>query len=73
MIVEPKPLSEVTRRALEILSRELGSADTIRFLNQFTNGYGDYTKDRDALFDGETLDQILADIEKTGSKDQSDA
>jgi hypothetical protein len=35
------PLAEVTRRALEILTRELGPADTVRFINQFTTGSGD--------------------------------
>ena len=38
MNIERKPLAEVTSRAIEILSRELGPADAIRFINQFTNG-----------------------------------
>jgi len=64
MTVNIKPLAEVTQRAIEILCRELGAADTIRFINQFTNGHGDYTSERDALFAGDTLDQIFADIKK---------
>jgi hypothetical protein len=63
--VRTKPLAEVTQRAIEILSRELGTADTIRFINQFTTGHGDYTSERDVLFAGETLDQIIADIKQT--------
>jgi hypothetical protein len=62
MNVETKPLAEVTRRAIEVLSRELGAADTLRFVNQFTTGYGDYTAERDLLFGSETLDQIIAEI-----------
>ena len=62
MTVNIKPLAEVTHRAIEILCRELGAADTMRFINQFTNGHGDYTAERDALFAGETLDQMIADI-----------
>jgi hypothetical protein len=65
MTVKSKPLAEVTHRAIEVLARELGAADAIRFINQFTTGYGDYTSERDALFAGATLDQILADIKKT--------
>jgi hypothetical protein len=61
----PKPLAEVTRRAIEVLSRELGAADTLRFINQFTTGYGDYTAERDALFEQDTLDQILSEIKGT--------
>lgn len=55
-------LAEVTQRALAVLTRELGAADALRFIAQFTNGSGDYTADRDRLFAGLTLDQIVADI-----------
>jgi hypothetical protein len=65
MTVRTKPLAEVTQRAIEILCRELGAADTVRFINQFTTGHGDYTAERDVLFADDTLDQIIADIKKT--------
>jgi len=64
MTLKTKPLAEVTQRAIEILCREFGSADTVRFINRFTTGHGDYTAGRDVLFAGETLDQIIADIKK---------
>lgn len=41
MNIEQKPLAELTSRAIEVLSRELGPCDAIRFLNQFTSGRGD--------------------------------
>jgi hypothetical protein len=62
MTVEMKPLAEVTNRAIEILSRELGAADAIRFINQFSNGYGDYTVERESLHGAMTLDEILSQI-----------
>ena len=62
MTVQTRPLAEVTRRAIEILSRELGAADTIRFVNQFTTGHGDYTAERDALLGDLTLEQIISEI-----------
>jgi hypothetical protein len=62
MTIETQPLTEVTRRAIEILSRELGTADTLRFMNQFSTGAGDYTAERDALFENATLEQIVAEI-----------
>jgi hypothetical protein len=40
MNLEAKLLAEITSRALEILARELGSADALRFINQFTTGQG---------------------------------
>jgi hypothetical protein len=62
MTAEMKPLADVTRRAIEVASRELGAADTLRFVGQFINGYGDYTVERDALFGQATLEQIIAEI-----------
>ena len=69
MNVQAKPLSEITQQALTLLAKELGLADTVRFLNQFTAGYGDYTKERDALFADLTLDELLSAIKgKPGSE-----
>ncbi len=67
MIREPKPLTQITQEAIQVLYQEIGVVDTVRFLNQFTTGYGDYTTERDALFANMTLDDILADI-KAGRK-----
>ena len=65
MTVPTKPLAEVTSRAIAVLSRELGAADTLRFINQFTTGYGDYTAEREAIFGQATLDQIISEIKGT--------
>ena len=46
MIIPTKPLSEVTQQALAVFIKELGVVNTVRFLNQFTTGYGDYTAER---------------------------
>lgn len=64
MIVPTKPLSEVTQQALAVLIKEIGVVNTVRFLNQFTTGYGDYTAERDALFADLTLDELLAAIKQ---------
>jgi hypothetical protein len=52
MDVQTKPLSEITNRAIELLSKEIGIVDTVRFLNQFTTGYGDYTDEARAKASG---------------------
>ena len=67
--VPPLPLAELTYRAIQVLSRELGPADTARFIGQFTAGFGDYTAERDELFAGLTLDQLVTDIRRTGASD----
>jgi hypothetical protein len=73
MTVKNKPLAEITQRAIEVLSRELGAADTLRFINQFTIGHGDYVSERDALFAGATLEQIISEIKGTeAAENQTD-
>jgi len=65
MTVKTKPLAEVTHLAIEVLCRELGAVDAIRFINQFSTGYGDYTSERDVLFAEESLDQMISDIKRS--------
>ena len=67
MNVQAKPLSEITRHAIDLLSNEMGIVDTVRFLNQFTTGYGDYTEEREGLFKDLTLDEILATMKQPPS------
>lgn len=69
MSISELPLEEVTQRAIHILSREMGVADTMRFLNQFATGAGNYTEDRAARFDHLSLDEILAEVRKLPSPD----
>jgi hypothetical protein len=62
MIEQTKPLTEITSQAIQSLCKEIGSVNTARFINQFTIGYGDYTKERDLLFAHKTLDEIVSEI-----------
>jgi hypothetical protein len=62
VIVENKPLAEITSEAIRMLSREMGIVDTVRFLNQFTTGYGNYVEEREQLFGHLTLDEIITEI-----------
>ncbi len=66
-----KPLAEVTERAIRVLAREIGVADTARFLHQFGAGYGDYTAERDALFGHLTLDDVIAQSRLHGASGRS--
>ena len=59
MTVQTKPLSEITEQAIELLTKELGLVATLRFLNQFTTGSGNYTEEREALFNDLTLEDAL--------------
>jgi len=71
MIEQTKPLSEITNHAIHILChaihilcKEIGLVNTTRFINQFTMGYGDYTKERELLFADLTLDEIISEIKQ---------
>jgi hypothetical protein len=71
MIADTKPLAEVTQEAINILLREIGVINTVRFLNQYTAGYGNYTEEREQLFESMTLDNIITEIKK--GRETSDA
>lgn len=55
-------LSEITHRAKNALIQELGVVDTLRFLNQFRAGSGDYTVEREQLFKGTSVKSVIAEI-----------
>ena len=57
-------LNDINIKAIALLSSKLGTADTIRFLNQFTNGFGDYPEERRKVFDKMSLDEILIKIKE---------
>lgn len=57
-----KPLNELSQEAFAILTRELGLPDTIRFLNQFSQGFGNYTEEREELFKDLSIDDIVREI-----------
>ena len=71
MVVQTKPLAEVTHTALRVLCREMGLVDTMRFVGQFTVGYGDYTAERDELFGDMTLDDMIAEIKQRRSQNDT--
>ncbi|MAU01176.1 MAG: hypothetical protein CL608_28870 [Anaerolineaceae bacterium] len=70
-MLDSKPLAQITQEAIQILYEKLGIVDTVRFLNQFTIGYGDYTAERDALFADITLDDILTNIKRKRKQEEN--
>jgi hypothetical protein len=64
MTLSTRPLIEVTEEAIRLLYQQLGVVDTVRFLNQFTTGLGDYTQERDLLFADKTLDELISEIKQ---------
>jgi len=64
MITDVRPLIEINQQAIHLLYKELGVVDAVRFLKQFTQGYGNYTQEREVIFANKSLDDIVSEIEK---------
>ena len=64
MTIQARPLADITGEAIRVLCKEIGLVNTVRFVNQFIIGYGDYTKEREQLFADMTLEKIVAEIKK---------
>ena len=63
-MIDTRPLIEINKDAIRILSKEIGVVDTVRFVNQFTTGYGNYTEEREQQFKDLSLDGILTAIKQ---------
>ena len=64
------PLEETSdedfeRHALAILQRELGLDGLARFLRIYRSGSGDYTRDRHRWLEGVTIQEIMAEVERS--------
>ena len=64
MITDTRPLIEINQQAINLLYKELGVIDAVRFLKQFTQGYGNYTQEREEIFANKSLEEIVSEIEK---------
>lgn len=62
MTVTSKPLAEITAQAIRVLCREIGAVNTARFLNQFSTGTGNYTKERDQLLGEPTVADLISEL-----------
>ena len=47
---------------VEALAKALGPVGMAKFMRQFDNGYGDYTKERHSLIGDLTVDEIYEEI-----------
>jgi starvation-inducible outer membrane lipoprotein len=63
MIVELRPLAEITQEGLRVLYAQLGLIDTVRFINQFATGYGNYTEERRNIVAQQTFEEALAEVQ----------
>lgn len=62
--------AELRRRALEVLVRELGYADAMRFLLQCETGQGDYTRDRHQFLPAWSVADMVNEADKLTRSDR---
>jgi len=53
---------DIRTRGINVLAKELGVVGMVRFVQQFSNGKGDYTKERHRWLDRLSIDDIMSDI-----------
>ena len=68
MTIQTRPLYEISRAGHAALVRELGVADAIRFLNQYTTGRGDYTAERSEWLGDEPLEELFKQAQEADRK-----
>ena len=68
MKIATRTTAQISHRATRILFEKMGVVDTIRFLNQFSIGQGDYTKDREEWLRNISLDDVISQMKFEKSK-----
>lgn len=59
-----KPQHEIIKQGYDILIQSLGVTDTIRFIQYFSPGQGDYTKERHQWLGQTPLEQVLTQMKQ---------
>lgn len=57
-------LNTIREEGFRVLVDGLGTTGTVTFLRQFDNGSGNYTEEREKLFEGVTIDEIADRIQR---------
>ena len=64
-----KTKEEIIRKGYSALIESLGVTDSIRFLQHFRAGEGDYTKERRQWLDQKSLEQVWEEIQQASEID----
>lgn len=62
--METKTLSEIRITGFEVLVKNLGPADAIRFIRSYSHGSGNYTKERKKWLETDFDEVVKGIIEK---------
>ncbi len=64
-----KTQNEIIKQGYDALINSLGIADTIRFIQYFSLGKGDYTKERHQWLDEKTLADVSVEMRELPEED----
>ena len=67
----PKTQQEIIRQGYQALVNSLGVVDAIRFIEHFSPGQGDYTKERHEWLDQTPLEDILSSMRQSTEYDET--
>jgi len=59
----------IRKLGIEAITKELGPVGMIRFFEQYELGYGDYTKEREFILQGEEVKSIVKKIKEQRKQD----
>ena len=62
--MEKMTLNQIRTVGLAALTQSLGPVGMVRFLQQYENGTGDYTKERSQQIKKKSIDEILMERQK---------
>ena len=65
--MEVKTLHEIRIKGFRVLVKNLGPADAIRFIQSYSHGSGDYTKERKQWLEKD-FDTVIAGIKERRKK-----
>ena len=70
--MEAKTLNEIRIQGFEVLVKNLGPADAIRFIQSYTHGSGDYTKESKSGLEKDFDKVVVGVIERRKKKARVD-
>ena len=62
MSIQSQTINDISNEAINLLLHKLGAENTLRFLNQYSAGFGDYTKERKIYYKDKPLEQLISEI-----------
>lgn len=63
-MMKQQTMNEIRQVGIEALIEALGPVGAVRFFQQFDMGKGDYTKEREHLLAGMTVESIWKEMDK---------